>query len=522
MGFLKTAVSKWLGLSDAPLKPITDNEELQKLITTKLNTPNTDMREFWLWYTANAFKLTNYYAARLRDRAKKDYFYARSAYEENKKTHSGLPKSMVDTISNVTGVPIITVSVGEDLKKNEEMQNRIDEIIEFNDFKNIVKQDARPKTLVIGGGAFFVSNLSHVNEGLDKPIIEFVDERFCDIETIGNVFVSATKKTVYKKGEKKYTHFERRSYNKIENWIIDDKDNRVTLQTLPETAELEDEIILDIDDIPAVPCRYKNGHSTYGLSIYEGKVDLFDDYDQTTSQLAELVRKSTPVDYLPAELLPKIQSGPHKGEPLAPTTFDRKFIVLQKSMRQDTKEEIETKQASLDFLSIIEAGKDQLTKIFNGIISPASLGLNVAADSSGESIREKERVTFNTRDDIIDNERGVVKRVMELTLKIDDLMNKRAIGQDYDVHVDYPDFSAPTFDKMIQTLLPMWAQDGISPEKFVELLYTDTMTDEEKEREIEYLKGSKEKVVDYNIMPNQDNLDFEESIEKEAEEELEA
>ena len=98
MGFLKTTVRNWLGLSDEALKPTSEIKELQEIVAKKLNTPNVDMQEFWLWYTANAYKLTTYYTGRLRDKAKKDYFYARSAYEENKKTHSGLPKSMVDTI----------------------------------------------------------------------------------------------------------------------------------------------------------------------------------------------------------------------------------------------------------------------------------------------------------------------------------------------------------------------------------------------------------------------------------------
>lgn len=519
MGFLKTAVKSWLGLTPEALKPLADKEEVRDLLVNKLNTTNADLEEFWIWYTGNAYKLTTYYTRRLRQKAKQDYFYARSAYEENKKTHSGLPKSMVDTISNVTGIPSISVSIGEDDLANELVQERMEEIIEFNDFKNIVKQEARPKTLVIGGGAFFVSNLSHVNDGLDKPIIEFVDERRCDIETIGNVFVAATKKTKYIHNNKHYTHYERRSYNLIENWLIDEeKESRVTLATIPDTEGLEDEIILNIDDIAAIPCRYKNGYQTYGLSIYEGKVDLFDDYDQTTSQLAELVRKATPVDYVPDGLLPRNKDG----KALPPTVFDRKFITIKTSMKQDSKEEIKTTQASLDFISIIEAGKDQLGKIFNGVISPASLGLNVASDASGESIREKERVTFNTRDDIIDNERGIVKRVMEVALKIYDLMQNKSVNKNYDVHVDYPDFSAPTFDQQVKTLLPLWAQDGISPEKFVELLYTDTMTEEDKQREIDYLNGAKDKVEDISFMPNASSIDFNQEEVEEQEEDIEA
>jgi len=486
MGFIKTAFRNWLGLTNENLKPTQELGLRSDILTQNIQSRNRELDEYWLWYTATAQKLSMFYQNYITVPAKQDYFYAKTRYEDNKKTHSGLPKAMVDTLTNVTGIPSVSLNVigkDETSKENkiylEERQALMEEIIDFNDFKNIIKQDVRAKTLVLGGGAIFVSNLRDQDAAFDKPVIEFIDERFCEIETIGNIFVAATKKTDYKVNDKIFTHYERRSYNLIENWVIDDKGNRVTLEKVPQLAKLEDRIELKIDMIPAVPVRYKNGTGrTYGLSIFASKLDLFDDYDQTTSQLAELVRKSTPIEYFPAELLP---IDKRSGEPIAPTAYDRKFITLKKSMRQDSKEQIEVKQPELRFAEIIQVGVNQLVQIFNGIISPASLGINVGADASGESIREKERVTFVTRDDIIDNEIGVVKRVLELALRIDDYMNDRAFVED-DVHVDYPDFSSPTFDKLIATLLPMWAQKAISPEKFIDLLYGDNLSKEEREK----------------------------------------
>lgn len=505
MGFIKTAFRNWLGLTNENLKPTHELDELRKdILTQNIQSKNRELNEYWLWYTGTAQKLTMFYQAYLQVPAKQDYFYARTRYEDNKKTHSGLPKVMVDTLTNVTGIPSVTLNViGKDENDEEnktyleERQALMEEIIDFNDFKNIIKQDVRAKTLVIGGGAIFVSNLREQNEAFVKPIIEFVDERFCEIETVGNIFVAATKKTDYKVEGKIFTHYERRSYNLIENWLVDDSGNRVSLSKVPELAELEDEIVLKIDMIPAVPVRYKNGtNNTYGMSIYSGKLDLFDDYDQTTSQLAELVRKSTPIEYLPGDLL---SIDKRTGEPIAPTVYDRKFITLKKSMRQDSKEQIEIHQPELRFAEIVSVGINQLTQIFNGIISPASLGINVGADASGESVREKERVTFVTRDDIIDNEIGVVKRVLELALRIDDYMNGREFVED-DVHVDYPDFSSPTFDKLVQTLLPMWAQKAISPEKFIDLLYGDNLSEEEREKELAWLNKEHEPVLDFNFL----------------------
>ena len=202
------------------------------------------------------------------------------------------------------------------------------------------------------------------------------------------------------------------------------------------------------------------------------------------------------------------------GEPIAPTTYDRKFITLKQTMKQDSKEQIDVKQPELRFAEIVQVGVNQLTQIFNGIISPASLGINVGADASGESVREKERVTFVTRDDIIDNEIGVVKRVLELALRIDDYMNNRTFVED-DVHVDYPDFSSPTFDKLIQTLLPMWAQKAVSPEKFIDLLYGDNLSDEEREKELAWLNKEHESVLDFNFLGENEQSIFNKDKEQE-------
>ncbi len=516
MGFIKTAFKSWLGLTNDNLKSASELELRQDILTQNINSKSRELDEYWLWYTATAQKLSMFYQNYITVPAKQDYFYAKTRYEENKKTHSGLPKAMVDTLTNVTGIPqavvnIVGVENSNDTKIGER-QKLLDEIIDFNDFKNIIKQDVRAKTLVIGGGAIFVSNLRDQNAAFDKPVIEFVDERFCEIETIGNIFVAATKKTDYIVNNKRYTHFERRSYNLIENWLTNEDGLKVPLERVPELANLNPQLELNIDMIPAVPVRYKNGTGkTYGLSIFASKIDLFDDYDQTTSQLSELVRKSTPIEYFPGDMLSKDK---RTGEPIAPTTYDRKFITLKSSLKQDSNDKIEVHQPELRFAEIVQVGVNQLTQIFNGIISPASLGINVGADASGESVREKERVTFVTRDDIIDNEIGVIKRVLELALRIHDYMNGNKYVED-DVHVDYPDFSSPTFDKLVQTLLPMWAQKAISPEKFIDLLYGDNLSDDEREKELSWLNKEQEPILDFNFLAENNQGIFNQKKEQE-------
>ena len=75
MGFLKTAVKSWLGLTPEALKPLADKEQLQKVLMNRMNSPKSDMEEFWIWYTGTAYRLANYYKARLQVKVKQDYFY---------------------------------------------------------------------------------------------------------------------------------------------------------------------------------------------------------------------------------------------------------------------------------------------------------------------------------------------------------------------------------------------------------------------------------------------------------------
>ena len=482
MGFLKNNVIKWLGLTNATMHPINEivpSEYIGQRYSDKEN-------EYWTWFTADSKKLINYYSNMKTVNGKRDYFWCVSAYEDNKKTHSGIPKAIIDTLCNVTGIPSFD---SEDDKTKERMK----EIIDFNDFTNIMKQEARAKTLVIGGGVFFVSNLKPINDMLDKPIIEFVDERFCDIDMIGNVFVSATKKTRY--GD--YTHLEKRSYNKIENTLINEKGNPVSFELVPELNHLVgNEIIeLDIDMIPAIPCRYKNGVGrSYGMSIFEGKVDLFDDYDQTCSQIAEMVRLSTPIEYMPSELL---EIDERTKKPLLPSTFSKKYQLLKRSMKQDDSNRIEHYQPMMNFDQILNVGVQQLIQIMTGVLAPASLGIEVQRNNNAEAMREKEKVTLVTRDDIIDNERGIIQRVIQLALRVYDNMEGKS-KTEYEFSVDYPDFSTPTFDAIVTTILPLWANKAISPEEFVEMLHGDTLTEEAKEREIDYLKSQEVTVEPFN------------------------
>jgi hypothetical protein len=240
--------------------------------------------------------------------------------------------------------------------------------------------------------------------------------------------------------------------------------------------------------IPAVPLRYKNGNRSYGMSVFDGKVDLFDDLDQTISQIAELVRTGTPITYIDSSFIETTKDG--KNKPIQINTYSRKYQTVKPSASQEAKREIKTEQPTLNITPILEVGTFQTIQILTGLLSPSSLGIEVQRNNNAEAMREKEKVTLVTRDDIIDNERAAVEKLMKLALRVDDVMNGRK-AQDDDIAVDYPEFASPTFEQTVATLLPLWMADAISPEQFAKMLHTDTLTENDMQKEIEYLESKK-------------------------------
>ena len=494
----KESFRNWLGVSTTAQVAPPDS------LRMKTN-GNEALNEFMMWYHGDATRLAEYYSTYIgADNAKSRYFYAVSRYEDNKKSHSGLPKAIVDTLCNTTGIPTLEIdktalSTLEDETERKTLEAQTEErvallqdIAKFNDLSELIKQEARARTLVVGGGCFIVSDLRSVDESLVMPIIEYVDERECEILTVGNIFKGVIRfvKYVHDETREKFTLSEKRTYNKIENSLWNDTKNaQASLSDLPETKHLEPVQTLTIDMIPAVPLRYKKGYRSYGNSIFDGKLDLFDDLDQTISQIAELVRKGSPVTYIDASYIEtKMVSG--KNVALTPKAFNRNLVTVASSKNQEAKREIRTEQPSLNIVPIIDVMTAQKIAILEGILSPSSLGIEVQRNNNAEAMREKEKVTLVTRDDIIDNEKAAIEKLMKLAMRVDDVMNGRKTQED-DIAVDYPEYASPTFEQTTATLLPLWMADAISPEQFAKMLHTDTLTEADLQKEIAYLTEKK-------------------------------
>ena len=86
--------------------------------------------------------------------------------QDIKRSHSGMPRNIVDTLVNIIGIP--KVGVGEEGGVLDPVNSRLKDILDANDFNHILVQKARPMTFVEGWGGW---KINWDSEFRDEPII---------------------------------------------------------------------------------------------------------------------------------------------------------------------------------------------------------------------------------------------------------------------------------------------------------------------------------------------------------------
>ena len=269
-----------------------------------------------------------------------------------------------------------------------------------------------------------------------------------------------------------------------------DKENPFVKSEIEELKSIPDEpiVIEGLNKVLGVPSRYfyDVGNPKYGRSIYAGKLDLFDFLDEILSQASQTNRVSTPVEYYSPDVLERGRNGGIG----VPNLYNRQFIQKagvpdgEGNMSQD----IITTQPDLNFDKYGELEKDILGNILTGVLSPSTFGIDIAKKDNAEAQREKEKVSIMTRNNIITAETKMLKEMVLLSIYMQEYMSLGTITlKDYEIDVKYNEFANPTTENLIQSLLPMLVQGGISPELFVEKIYGESLGEEAKSKEIAWI-----------------------------------
>lgn len=463
------------------------------------NIRKTRLQEYRTWYYGDSDELLNFYTAMetygnaknpIYNRNKTQYFWGLSENECGvKRVHSGIPNAIVTTLVNAIGTPLV------DCKGKEK---EVKTILEKINFKRLLNQKQLPMTLALGWGAFKL--IIDKTMCPESPLVEWYNAEDVDFVIKHDKVIGFIFKDYYKYKEKDYILYETRSVKKDETNVKScieyklcrlEKNNEVTeceMSTIPELAEYTNLEINGLDMPLAVECSffYDNMGYGYGKSIFAGKIDMFDELDQDLSQASQTCRVSTPVEYYPVDVLERKADG----SPKLPKVYNRQFVksVAYPNGDGEVQGEIKTTQPQLNFQQYSQKCFDDLSMILTGILSPATMGIDVAKKDNADAQREKEKITIMTRNNIIDEEEQIIKKLIKLCLMLKDYMGTGKISLvDYDISVKFEEFASPSFDSKVKTLLPLYSAQAISKKLFVEKLYDDSLSKKEQENEIKAL-----------------------------------
>lgn len=474
MGWFKTMLTR------AAIKFLDVQPAMQSsIIIQEAYTYETNLIRNKLWYRGEAYELEQFFKNISSDPVNKSRFWCAVPSKDLsiRKIHSGLPAIMIDKLTDVVISDIDKIEVED----SEILNNLWKEISEDNKF-NEVLLEAIQNTLISGDGAFKLS----IDTDISKyPIVEFFDgDRVEYIYNRGRLN-EINFKTYYKKKEKRYTLIEMYGPGYVKYKLLDSKDQEVSLDILEETKNLK-EVEYNDKFIMAMPLMFfkSSKYEGRGKSIIDNKSDCFDALDEVISQWIDAIRAGRVQKYIPENLIP---NDPETGGLLKPNPFDNSFIKTACNVAEDAKNQIDMKQADINFQAYVESYSNAVDMCLQGIISPSTLGIDLKKTDNAEAQREKEKTTLYTRGKMIDTLTEVIPHLVNIILKTNDVLNKRNASE-YEVSISFGEYSTPSFDSVVETVGKAKTLGIMSLQKCIDELYGDTMTDEEKALEVARIK----------------------------------
>ena len=410
---------------------------------------------------------------------RRNYFSTIVANEQAKMVHSGLPRAIVDTMCAVMGMPTVSV---EGIDSEE-----LDRLRKETKVDRIIYKQQMPLTLAEGWGALKVNMSTKYKK---YPTLEFYEAKDVDFIVRDGVTVGIIYRDYYSARNRDYVLMETRRLDGEGNSLIEYElfEMRATnlipvpLDTVPELAGLEN-VRIGYDRILGIPCRlvYDPDNPDYGQSIYAGRIDLFDDLDQSLSVRSQTCKVSPPIEYVPVEFIKRGKDG-QSG---LPHVYNRQMVDIPAIADGDgnINARITTSQPTLNFEQYTAEEMALTNQILIGLLSPATMGIDLSRRDNAEAQREKEKVTEMTRNNLIVPQGDIIRDTYALLLDAKDIMDGRS-PREWKVDVTYSQFSSPSFEGKAKALVPLFNSEAISDEMFVDKLYGDQLSREQKEEEV--------------------------------------
>lgn len=457
-----------------------------------------------VWANGDASEKLNFYTNQISfgffdnpfyERNELNLFWSISAKEQYiKRTSSDFANSIINTISNVCGVPQITF-------EKEEYQKIWEEIAKVNDFNVLLSQDIRTNALITGTS---VAKINFDTDFMKIPIIENVDAENVSIITNYGQIIAIIFKTFYKYKDNDYVLFETRRKDQENSYIEYELFKKVNtneikkcdLSEVPDTSKFTNLVFKGVHEILGVPFIYfKNPiYKNYGKGILEGKFTELDNLDQAESVASWCVRVSTPIEYYSEDVLERKNKN---GIPSVPSAFNRQYVKKETLPNGDGEvndPSIITTQPKLDIAQYQNEIANIKLSILDGLISPATMGMDMARNNNALAQREKEKITISTRNTINRAETEALKKLIKIAIATYKFLNSNGvfnIDDEMEINIKYDEFANPSFENELPILGNAWNLGQISTEKYVELLWGDKISDEDKAKEVAYLEKNR-------------------------------
>lgn len=423
-----------------------------------------------IWYRGDASELDQLFTQLGDDAVGRARFWAAAPRDETiRKAHSGLPGVMVETLAAV-----VKADMGDVEFQDDHAKTMWDAVTKDNDFPALVCQ-AVSDTLVTGDGAFKISIDTEVSL---RPILEFWGADSVEyVRRHGRIqeihFLSPV-------GEKGRILKEVYSPGGV-HYILLDGEKELPLSA-EESIEGLKPVEFDGDFMLAVPLQFwpSARWKGRGQSIFDKKTDCFDGHDEVISQWLDAVRAGRVQKYIPEALIPV---DPKNGALLMPNSFGSQFIKTGTSNKENAQDKIDVAQPEIRYEAFLASYTATLDMCIQGIMSPATLGIDIGKMSSAEAQREKKDVTGITRNAITDALEKALPQVVQIVLAAQDLMDGKNPGS-YESTISFGEYGAPSFDSRVQTVGNAANSGVMSVEAQVDELWGTSKDDNWKAQEV--------------------------------------
>lgn len=466
---VKHMIRSWLEIQPAMGRGLTIREPVSF---------ETNVLRNRIWYRGDASEIEQLFKQLSEDPVCSARFWA--AVPQNnetiRKAHSGLPGVMVETLAAVVKADM------DDMEFQDEHAAALWEpVARENDFPALVCQ-AVCDTLVTGDGAFKVSIDQEISQ---RPILEFWGADSVEyVRSHGRIreihFLSPAGdrgrmlKEIYAPGSVRY--------------VLLDGEKELPLDAEESTAGLKS-VTFTGDFMLAVPMQFwpSSRWRGRGQSIFDKKTDCFDGHDEVISQWLDALRAGRVQKYIPESLLPV---NPDDGSHMMPNSFGSNFIKTAASNKENAQDKIDVEQPEIRYEAFLASYTATLDMCLQGIMSPATLGIDLGKMSSAEAQREKKDVTGITRNAITDALEKALPQLVQVSLAAQDLLEGRNPGT-YEASISFGEYGAPSFDSRVQTVGSAAGSGVMSVEAQVDELWGASKDDDWKKQEVARIRFEK-------------------------------